>query len=113
MCDTILYEKNTETLIQNIKQELADINNKGVSLFREGKIKEARVFFEEAIIKRPDNHTVILNMIKILIHDIKTSEPDPEKITMAQSYINKAIQLGMPHNQISALQVTLDAIQGL
>ena len=113
ICDTILYEKNTETLIQNIKQELADINNKGVSLFREGKIKEARVFFEEAIIKRPDNHTVILNMIKILIHDIKTSEPDPEKITMAQSYINKAIQLGMPHNQISALQVTLDAIQGL
>jgi len=59
----------------------------------------------------PDNQTIILNMIKIIIHDIKTSKSGPEKIISAQSYINKAIQLGIPHNQISGLQLELDTLQ--
>jgi tetratricopeptide (TPR) repeat protein len=111
MCDTIIGDNYAETLIQHIKKELVDINNKGVSLFQEGNIKGALAIFEKAIAKMPDNHTIILNMVKILIHDIRTSKPDPEKIISAQSYINKAIQIGIPHNQISGLQTELDTIQ--
>jgi len=59
----------------------------------------------------PDNHTIILNMVKIIIHDIKNSKPDPEKIISAQSYINKAIEVGIAHDQISGLQAELDTIQ--
>ena len=111
MCNAIIGEEHAEALIQHIKKELVDINNKGVSLFQEGNIKEALAVFEKAIAKMPDNHTIILNMIKIIIHDIKTSKPSPEKIMSAQSYINKAIQVGILHNQISGLQVELDTIQ--
>ncbi|HEY8037800.1 MAG TPA: response regulator [Methylobacter sp.] len=111
MCDTIIGDNYAETLIQHIKKELVDINNKGVSLFQEGNIKGALAVFEKAIAKMPDNHTIILNMVKIIIHDIKTSKPDPEKIISAQSYINKAIQIGIPHNQISGLQTELDTLQ--
>lgn len=111
MCDAIIGKNHAETLIQHIKKELVDINNKGVSLFQEGNIKGALAVFEQAIAKMPDNHTIILNMVKIIIHDIKTSKPDPEKIVSAQSYINKAIQVGIPHNQIGGLQVELDTIQ--
>ncbi|MGZ4956100.1 MAG: response regulator [Methylobacter sp.] len=111
MCNAIIGENHAETLIQHIKKELVDINNKGVSLFQEGDIKGALAVFERAIAKMPDNQTIILNMIKIIIHDIKTSKSDPEKIISAQSYINKAIQIGIPHNQISGLQIELDAIQ--
>jgi CheY-like chemotaxis protein len=111
MCDTIIGDNYAETLIQHIKKELVDINNKGVSLFQEGNIKGALAVFEKAIAKMPDNHTIILNMVKIIIHDIKTSKPDPEKIVSAQSYINKAIQIGIPHNQISGLQTELDILQ--
>lgn len=111
MCDAIIGDNYAETLIQHVKKELIDINNKGVSLFQEGNIKGALAVFEKAITKMPDNHTITLNMIKIIIHDIKTSKPNPEKIASAQSYINKAIQIGIPHNQISGLQTELDTIQ--
>ena len=111
MCDAVIGENYAEALIQHIKKELVDINNKGVGLFQEGNIKGALAVFEKAIAKMPNNHTILLNMIKIIIHDIKTSKPDPEKIMSAQSYINKAIQIGIPHNQISGLQTELDTIQ--
>jgi tetratricopeptide (TPR) repeat protein len=111
LCNAIIGENHVETLIQHIKKELVDINNKGVSLFQEGNIKGALSVFEKAIAKMPDNHTIILNMVKIIIHDIKTSKPNPEKIMTAQFYINKAIKIGIPHNQISGLQTELDAIQ--
>ncbi|MFZ2405990.1 MAG: response regulator, partial [Methylobacter sp.] len=111
MCDAIIGENHAETLLQHIKKELVDINNKGVSLFQEGNIKGALAVFEQAIAKMPNNHTILLNMVKIIIHDIKTSKPDPEKILSAQSFINKAIQIGVPHDQISSLQQELDTIQ--
>jgi CheY-like chemotaxis protein len=111
MCDTIIGNNYAETLIQQVKKELVDINNKGVSLFQEGNIRGALAVFEKAVVKMPNNHTIILNMIKILIHDLKTSQPDPEKIISVQSYINKAIEIGIPHNQISGLQTELDTLQ--
>ncbi|HEY8218741.1 MAG TPA: response regulator, partial [Methylobacter sp.] len=86
MCNTVISADHAETLIQRIKKELVDINNKGVSLFQEGNIKGALAIFEKAIAKMPDNQTIILNMIKIMIHDIKTSKSGPEKIISAQSY---------------------------
>jgi CheY-like chemotaxis protein len=110
MCNAVIGGNHAETLIQRIKKELVDINNKGVSLFQEGNIKGALAVFEQAIAKMPDNQTIILNMIKIIIHDLKTSKSGPEKIISAQSYINKAIQIGIPHLQISGLQAELDAI---
>lgn len=111
MCDAIIGETFAEALIQQIKKELVDINNKGVGLFQEGNIKGALSVFEKAIEKMPNNHTILLNMIKIIIHDIKTSKPDPEKIMLAQSHINKAVEIGIAHNQISGLQSELDSIQ--
>ncbi|TAK62545.1 response regulator [Methylobacter sp.] len=110
MCTAIVGENYAETLIQQVKKELVDINNKGVSLFQEGNIKGALAVFEKAVASMPDNHTIILNVIKIIIHGIKTSKPDPEKILSAQSYINKAIQVGIPHHQINVLQAELDSL---
>ena len=111
LCNTVIGENHAESLIQQIKKELVDINNKGVRLFQEGNIKGALAVFEKAIAKMPENHTIILNMVKIIIHDIKTSKPNLEKVMTAQSYINKAIKIGIPHNQISGLQTELDTIR--
>ena len=111
MCDATIGENHAKTLIQQIKKELIDINNKGVNLFQEGNIKGALTIFNQAIAKMPDNHTIILNMLKIIIYDLKTmSKPDPDKIISAQSLINKAIEIGIPHNQINKLQTQLDSI---
>ncbi len=108
---TFIGDNYAENLLRQAKQELVEINNKGVSLFKEGKIDEALAVFEEAIKKMPDNRTIILNMAKIIVHDIKTSKPDPEKLMNAQSHINKAIQLGISHDKIGTIQMELDNIQ--
>ncbi len=111
MCNTFIGDNYATGLINRIKQELIDINNEGVNLFKEGKIEDALAVFGKAIEKMPSNRTVTLNMLKIIIHDLKTSRPDPEKTMHAQSCINKAIQIGVPYDQISNIQKELDKIK--
>ena len=109
MCNSIFFDKSyVENLMQTIKKELADTNNKGIKLFHEGNTQGAIAFFEEAIAILPDNHRFILNMIRILIHDMKASKPNQELVMRAQSYINKAIQLGIPHDKVSVIQSALN-----
>jgi len=111
MCGAVIGDNYAKDLISRITQELVDINNEGVNLFREGKTEEALAIFEGAIKKMPNNQAITLNMLKIIIHDLKTSRPNPKKTMHAQSYINKAIQIGVPHNQIGSVQLELDKIQ--
>ncbi len=111
LCDVVIGEKHAATLIQQIRKELADINNNGVSLFREGDFKGALAVFELAIASRPANHGLVLNRLRIIIHDLKASSPDPEHILSAQSYINQAIEIGIAHAQINHLQTELDNLQ--
>ncbi|MFZ2404534.1 MAG: response regulator [Methylobacter sp.] len=110
-CCAVINANYAQNLISRIKQELVDINNEGVNLFKEGRIADALAVFENAIEKMPNNQTITLNMLKILIHDLKKSKPAPKKIMLAQAYINKAIQLGVAHDQIGSIQLELDDIQ--
>lgn len=111
MCNTFIGNNYAENLTNRVKQELIDINNAGVNLFKEGKIKDALAVFEDAIEQMPTNHTIALNRLKVVMHDLKTSRPDPKKTMLAQSYINKAIQIGISHDQIGSVQQELDKIQ--
>ncbi|MFU8788716.1 MAG: response regulator [Methylobacter sp.] len=110
LCNTLIDENYADKLIQDAQKELIDINNAGVILHQEGNIKGALAIFERASEKMPNNHTILLNMIKISIHDIKSSKPSTEKIMQTQAYINKAIEVGIPHEQVSELQSELNSV---
>lgn len=111
MCNAFIGDNYANDLISRIKQELVDINNEGVNLFKEGRIKDALAIFEDAVEKMPNNQAITLSLLKIIIHDLKTSKPDPKKTMLVQSYINKAIKIGVPHDQIGSIQLELDKIQ--
>jgi tetratricopeptide (TPR) repeat protein len=111
MCSTFIEDGYAANLINRVKQELIDINNLGVNLFKEGRIKESLEVFEDAIKKLPNNQAIALNRLKVVMHDLKTSRPDPKKTMLAQSYINNAIQIGISHEQIGSVQQELDKIQ--
>lgn len=111
MCSTTIDDNYAPNLIRRIKQELVDLNNEGVYLYKDGKIKEALAVFDSALEKLPKNQTLTLNRLKIILHDIKISKPDPKKSMRAQSYINKAIQIGVSHDQIGRIQMELDNIK--
>jgi tetratricopeptide (TPR) repeat protein len=105
MQSSIGRENHSETLIQKTKQELIDINNRGVSLFKQGKINEAIELLEQAVSKMPDNKTIILNMAKIALHDLKTSGLNEEKILRTQTFIQKAKQIGVTPDKLSNIQI--------
>ncbi len=109
MCDAIISEDYAGSLIQEIKKELAEINNEGVNLFQVGDIKGALDIFNLAITKMPCNHTINLNLIRIMIHELKASDYSREKILRTQTCINKAIEIGVPHIQLISLQKALDS----
>jgi len=111
MCNALIGDNYANDLIGRIKQELVDINNEGVNLFKEGRIKDALAIFEDAVEKMPNNQAITLSLLKIIIHDLKTSKPDPKKTMLVQAYINKAIKIGVPHDQIGSIQLELDKIQ--
>ena len=110
LCDSVIGENHAATLIEQLQIELTDINNNGVRLFRAGDLKGALAVFELAIANRPENHGLVLNRLRLIIHDLKSS-PDPEKILRAQSYINQALEIGIPHDQTKRLQIELDKLQ--
>lgn len=110
ICTSVMDENYADAMIHRIKQELVQINNNGVSLFKEGKVKEALAVFEQAISSMPNNQTIILNITKIMVHDLKTSGGTEDKIQKTQAYINKAVQLGIAHDKIGGLQTELARI---
>lgn len=56
-----------QSLISNTRQEVIDINNRGVKLTKEGKLEDAIDFFEKAAVGMPENKTVNLNAAQSLI----------------------------------------------
>jgi DNA-binding NarL/FixJ family response regulator/Tfp pilus assembly protein PilF len=97
-----------EKLIARIKKELVDINNKGVDLFKQGNITEATQVFQRAATTMPENKTIMINMVKILLHDLKTNEVKKEKIQRIQTFIDKASQFGVKKEKIEHLQAQLN-----
>ncbi len=110
MYHSIGKEGYAEDLIQQTKQELIDINNQGVKLYQQGKIKEAFSLFETAIEKMPRNKTIVLNMTKITLHNLKTSGTTKENIHLAHSYIKKAKEMGVPADKLGKLQLEFEKI---
>lgn len=113
MCSAAMSADYGQAMISRIKRDLIDLNNEGVNLFKDGRIKDALAVFDKAIEDMPNNQTIALNRLKIMVRDLKTSVTDPEKAMQVQAYINNAIKIGVPYEQIDGLQRELDDIQSV
>lgn len=98
-------ENHSEDLIQQTKRALVATNNQGVALYKQGKFKEAMALFEKAIASMPDNKTIIINMLKIILHDLKASGIDEEKLLRAQALFKKARQIHIDRHKLGVLQM--------
>lgn len=107
MQNSIGLHNHSETMIQTTKRQLVTINNQGVSLYKQGKFTEAMALFEQAIRAMPDNKTIILNMLKIMVHDLKTKEVTIDKLTRVQTLMKKARQIGIENQKLGGMQLEL------
>lgn len=105
MHSDIGMENHSEVLIQTTKRALVATNNKGVQLYKQGKFKEALALFDKAMTVMPDNKTIIINMLKIIMHDLKTTAIDEEKLLRAQALFKKARQINVDRHKLGVLQM--------
>lgn len=98
-------DNHSEELIQRTKRALVTTNNQGVTLYKQGKFSEAMALFEKAIASMPENQTIIINTLKIILHDLKASGIDEEKLVRAQSLLKKARQIGVDRHKLGILQM--------
>ncbi len=105
MQSDIGMHNHSEILIQKTKQALIATNNKGVALYKQGRFKEALDLFEQAIQTMPDNKTIIVNMLKIMIHDLKVNEFCEEKNQRTINLFKKAKQIGVDQHKLGILQM--------
>jgi len=105
MLDSIDRQNHAEELIEKTRHELIHINNEGVKLYKQGKFDEAIYVFAQAFKSMPENKTIILNMAKIMLHNIKSSGGTKESIAEAEFYINKAKKLGIPQYKLNSIQM--------
>ena len=95
----------SETLIQKTKQMLIATNNKGVALYKQGKFSEAMALFETAMTSMPDNKTIILNMLKIIMHELKFGDFHDDKLLRAKELLKKAQQIGIDPHKLGILRM--------
>ena len=100
ICKELGLESLIEESISEARKEVIKINNEGVRLFDEGKVQEAIRHLERAIEGMPGNKTVLMNMVKIMLHDMKTSGADKRKLNRTKRYIDRAVKLGLPGDKL-------------
>ncbi len=111
MQSEIGMHNHSEILIQKTKQVLVATNNKGVALYKQGKFDEALDLFEQAFSVMPENKTIILNMLKIIIHDLKVNPFDEDKERRAKTLLKKAKLLGVEQHKLGVLQLEFGKLQ--
>ena len=94
-----------EKLIRQLKRSLININNQGVALYKQGNFEDAIAVFESAIATMPDNKTIVLNMLKIMIHELKIVEITDDKIRRIELLLKRAQQIGVDMQLLNLLQV--------
>ncbi len=105
MQKSIGRDNHSELLMQKTRHELIEINNKGVALFKQGRSDEAMELLEKAAAKMPNNKTIVLNMTRIALHDLKTLGPSEERILRAHGLIKKVKQVGVAGDKLGNLQM--------
>lgn len=107
MQNNIGMKDHSEEMIQATKRELVAINNQAVALYKQGKFQEAMELFEQAVLTLPDNKTIILNMLKIMVHDLKTNQVSFDKLVKVQTLMKKAKQIGIENQKLGGMQLEL------
>jgi tetratricopeptide (TPR) repeat protein len=82
-------EKDSEKFIGEIRGEIVRLNNQGVELAREGRLKEAVGLFEEAVERMPGNRVVNLNAARVLIMHMQRHGVEPARLDRVRQSLEK------------------------
>ncbi len=83
-------QQEIEELIETTRTEIIRINNEGVRLLKEGKVRESMELFSKAAKGMPQNPIINLNAAQSFIRMMKESKPTKSALEETLSYIRAA-----------------------
>ncbi len=110
MHEKIGQKNQLDKIIQALKKELLELNNQGVTLFEQGNITQALTLFENAFKKMPRNKTILLNILKIQLHQFK-SDHSPKLTRQINGLLHQAKKSGIAKEKIGELQMEFNQLQ--
>ncbi len=82
-------EESGQALIDSTRQEVIDVNNKGVKLAKEGKLEESIDFFAKAASGMPENLTVNLNAAQSLLMFMQKKGKQDKHLYQTRQYLDR------------------------
>jgi tetratricopeptide (TPR) repeat protein len=101
-----------ETLgaIDKIRKEVAELNNRGVELAKQGKLAEAIQLLEETAERMPDNRVVNLNTALVLLLDAENRPFTGEDSTRIKRYLRRVETIEPDNRTLKKLQRRLHSL---
>jgi tetratricopeptide (TPR) repeat protein len=90
--------------IDEIRREVAELNNRGVELAKQGKLAEAIQLLEETSERMPGNRVVNLNMALVLLLDVENRPFTKEDSTRIEYYLQRVEALEPDNRTLKKLQ---------
>ena len=104
-----LYEESGmadegKKIVSDAKGECIKLNNKGVSLIKEGEYSEAIKLFQMAVKEMPENITINLNVAKSLLMNMEKNGVNPKTQQQIYEYLDVALKNDPGNEKALAMQ---------
>lgn len=100
--DADLHEEGKK-IISATRDEIVNINNKGVAMVKENKLKEAIDFFEKAADGLPDNKIINLNAAQAIIMFMEENGKDDKLLYQSRQYLDRVQKIDPTNPQYQKL----------
>ena len=96
--ESVGLEQEGQELIRTAIQEVVSLNNTGTQLAKSGKLDEAINYFEKASRNMPDNSTINMNMVNVLLMYMKTYGKSDNNLRRVRQSLERIKRLD-PNNE--------------
>ncbi len=101
-----------ESLIETARHEIVEINNEGVRLARQGRLKDAITYLTGAAEDLPGNSTINLNAAQVLIKDMQANGATRGHLLKAKKHLARAEQQHGTQARYKKLKTDFDVLVG-
>lgn len=103
-------QQDTLASIDNLRQEVAALNNKGVELARQGRLSEAVDLLVKTAERMPANKVVNLNAALVLLMELEQKTPSTEAIDRIDLYLDRVKRSEPGNKTLNKLQIRLESM---
>jgi len=100
-----------DDLIDSARRAVVDINNRGVSLAKEGKLEEAITLLTKASDELPGNLTITLNVLQAVMSQIRFEGNSSQRQYLIGDYITRAERINAEHPKLAKLREKILLLQ--